>query len=65
MNQTGLTRGNLSSHLSKLEEAGYISVQKEFVERIPRTLIRLTGDGREAIETYRENMRQVVEKLLS
>ena len=65
MNQTGLTRGNLSSHLSKLEEAGYVSVQKEFVERIPRTLIRLTGDGREAIETYRENMRQVVEKLLS
>lgn len=64
-NQTGLTRGNLSSHLSKLEEAGYISVQKEFVERIPRTLIRLTGDGRAAIETYRENMRQVVETLLS
>ena len=64
-NQTGLTRGNLSSHLSKLEEAGYISVQKEFVERIPRTLIRLTEDGRQAIETYRENMRQVVDQLLS
>ena len=64
MNQTGLTRGNLSSHLSKLEEAGYISIQKEFVERIPRTLIRLTGDGREAIGRYRENMRQVVEQLL-
>ena len=64
LNQTGLTRGNLSSHLQKLEEAGYISVQKEFVDRIPRTLIRLTDEGREAIQTYRETMRQVVDELL-
>lgn len=65
LNQTGLTRGNLSSHLSKLEEAGYISIEKEFVERIPRTLIRLTEDGRAAIDVYRENMRQVVDQLLA
>ena len=65
LNQTGLTRGNLSSHLSKLEEAGYISIEKAFVERIPRTLIRLTENGRVAIESYRENMRQVVEELLT
>lgn len=65
LTQTGLTHGNLSSHLQKLEEAGYISVQKEFVDRIPRTLIRLTDTGREAIQTYRETMRQVVEELLS
>lgn len=65
LTQTGLTRGNLSSHLQKLEEAGYISVQKEFVDRIPRTLIRLTDTGREAIQSYRETMRQVVEELLS
>jgi DNA-binding MarR family transcriptional regulator len=65
LNQTGLTRGNLSSHLQKLEEVGYISVQKEFVDRIPRTLIRLTDGGREAIQTYRETMRQVVDELLS
>jgi DNA-binding MarR family transcriptional regulator len=65
LNQTGLTRGNLSSHLQKLEEAGYISIQKEFVDRIPRTLIRLTDRGREAIQTYRETMRQVVDELLS
>lgn len=64
MNQTGLTRGNLSSHLQKLEDADYINVQKEFVDRIPRTLIRLTDTGREAIQAYRENMRQVVEQLL-
>lgn len=65
LNQTGLTRGNLSSHLSKLEQAGYISIEKEFVDRIPRTLIRLTPDGREAIDIYRENMRQVVDQLLT
>ena len=65
MNQTGLTRGNLSSHLQKLEGAGYISIEKEFVERIPRTLIRLTPAGRTAIDDYRENMQQVLQELLS
>ncbi len=64
MNQTGLTRGNLSSHLSTLEEAGYINVQKEFVERIPRTLISLSPKGREAIHTYRAQMRKVIDELL-
>ncbi len=69
LNQTGLTRGNLSSHLQKLEEVGYISVQKEFVvaisRRVPRTLISLTDEGREAVQLYRETMRQVVDELLS
>lgn len=64
MNQTGLTRGNLSSHLTTLEEAGYISIQKEFVERIPRTLISLTEQGRQAIHTYRLQMRKVIDDLL-
>lgn len=65
LNQTGLTRGNLSSHLSKLEQAGYVSIEKEFVDRIPRTLIRLTPDGREAIGNYRQNMRHVLDQLLA
>jgi DNA-binding MarR family transcriptional regulator len=65
LNQTGLTRGNLSSHLSRLEEAGYIRIDKEFVERVPRTLIRLTSEGREAIQTYRDNMHQVLDSLLN
>ncbi len=64
MTQTKLTRGNLSSHLSKLEEAGYINVKKEFVDKIPRTLICLSEQGRLAIQVYRENMRQVVDGLL-
>jgi DNA-binding MarR family transcriptional regulator len=64
MNQVNLTRGNLSSHLSTLEEAGYVRIQKEFVEKVPRTLIRLTDAGREATQTYREQMRMVIEQLL-
>ena len=65
MNQVELTRGNLSSHLKTLEEAGYIDVQKEFVEKVPRTLIRLTDNGREAIQIYREQMRTIIDQLLS
>jgi len=61
MHQTGLTRGNLSSHMSKLEAAGYIDIKKEFVDKIPRTLLRLTDKGREAFETYRQDMIQVLE----
>jgi DNA-binding MarR family transcriptional regulator len=64
MNQVGLTRGNLSSHLKTLEEAGYINIQKEFVEKVPRTLIQLTGKGREAIHIYREQMRTIIDKLI-
>ncbi len=43
LRQTGLTKGNLSSHLGKLEVAGYVDVTKEFVGKIPRSLLRLTG----------------------
>ena len=46
MRQTGLTWGNLSSHMSKLEAAGYIEVEKEFVNKKPRTMLRLTDKGR-------------------
>ena len=65
MNQVGLTRGNLSSHLKTLGEAGYVGIQKEFVDKMPRTLIRLTDAGQEAIETYREQMRTVIDQLLT
>jgi len=63
LRQTGLTRGNLSSHMSKLEAAGYIDIKKEFVGKIPRTLLRLTDKGREAFQTYRQSMIQVLEDL--
>ena len=56
LKQTGLTRGNLSSHLSKLEAAGYVSIEKMFVDKIPRTLMHLTEEGKAAIEVYRTQM---------
>ena len=61
--QTGLTRGNLSSHMGKLEAAGYIEIKKEFVDKIPRTLLRITDEGREALLDYTNNMKQVLDHL--
>ncbi len=48
----GLTDGNLSIHLRKLEEAGYIRAVKTFVQRKPRTYLSLTPEGRQAYEGY-------------
>jgi DNA-binding transcriptional ArsR family regulator len=56
MSQTGLTWGNLSSHLSKLEAGGYIEVEKEFVERKPHTMLHLTEAGRQAFLEYRRSI---------
>jgi DNA-binding transcriptional ArsR family regulator len=63
MRQTGLTWGNLSSHMSKLEAAGYIEVEKEFVGRKPNTMLRLTDEGRAAFQAYRQSMKQVLDDL--
>ena len=63
MRQTGLTWGNLSSHLGKLEEAGYVEVEKEFVGKKPHTMLHLTGEGRTAFREYRQRMRQVLDDL--
>lgn len=63
MNQTGLTRGNLSAHLSKLEAAGYVQIKKEFVEKIPRTLLSLSETGRNAFQQYTHSMKQVLDNL--
>jgi len=57
MRAAGLTWGNLSSHLAKLEEAGYVAVEKGFVRKKPRTTIRLTDKGRDALDGYRTTMR--------
>jgi DNA-binding MarR family transcriptional regulator len=63
MNQTGLTWGNLSSHLSKLEEAGYVEIQKEFKGKKPHTMLHLTDEGRAAFREYRRSMKQVLDDL--
>lgn len=60
---TGLTWGNLSTHLARLEEAGYISVTKEFKRKKPHTTISLTKEGREAFRNYKQSMQQVLDDL--
>ena len=54
--ETGFTKGNLSSHLIKLEDAGYVEIEKAFRGKIPMTLARITVKGRSAFETYRRTM---------
>ena len=61
--QTGMTWGNLSAHLGKLEAAGYVVIEKEFLGKKPHTTVRLTDDGRNAFEEYRGNMKRVLENL--
>lgn len=56
------TDGNLSVHLKKLEEASYISVKKEFVNRKPRTVYSLSKKGKNAFETYLEQLEKMIKK---
>ena len=62
-NQTQMTPGNLSAHLSKLEDAGYVEVTKEFIERKPHTALAFTKKGRAAFKEYRRKVKQFIEKL--
>ena len=57
--ETELTKGNLSSHLTKLETAGYVHIEKTYLQKKPLTLCRLTGEGLDAYRTYRETMRRI------
>jgi len=62
---TGLTSGNLSIHLSKLEEAGLIAIEKQFIEKRPNTQVQITAKGRSLIEQHwqqLENLRQDAKK---
>lgn len=61
--QIGLTFGNLSSHVSKLEEAGYVEVEKSFRGKRPHTLLRLTRHGRAAFTAYRDRLARVLDGL--
>lgn len=63
LHATGLTKGNLSAHLSKLEEAGYVQIDKSFRGKVPQTLLSMTADGREAFQSYRRQIEQFVNHL--
>lgn len=63
MSQTDLTWGNLSSHLSKLEAAGYIEIEKKFKGKKPNTMLKITDKGRSALLDYREKMKRALDQL--
>jgi DNA-binding HxlR family transcriptional regulator len=58
--ETGMNKGTLSSHLSRLEEAGYVEVVKTYRGKIPQTLLSLTAEGREAFVQYRRKLKGVL-----
>jgi DNA-binding MarR family transcriptional regulator len=60
LGETGLTRGNLSTHLTRLEEAGYIQVTKTYRGKVPQTLYRITTAGAEAFRLYRKTMKDIM-----
>jgi DNA-binding MarR family transcriptional regulator len=60
---TGLTWGNLSTHLTKLEEAGYIAIKKEFKGKKPHSTVSLTKQGRAAFREYKKSLQQVLDDL--
>jgi DNA-binding HxlR family transcriptional regulator len=58
--RTGSTDGNLGAQLTKLEEAGYVAVEKKFVQRKPQTLYRMTEAGRKALTEYVQALKQLL-----
>ena len=60
--QTGATAGNLSVQLDKLEKAGYVEITKTFRGKMPRTVCRLTAQGREAFAEYVEALKSYIEQ---
>lgn len=56
----GMTDGNLSVHLRKLEAAGYVVIDKQFVGRRPQTTCRLTRDGQKAFAAYLDHLEAIV-----
>ncbi len=60
---TGLTRGNLSSHIYRLANGGYVEVEKKFLGKRPVTVCRLTPEGRRAFERYVAALRELVSRV--
>ncbi len=63
--ETGLTKGNLSAHLSKLEEAGYVKIEKTFKGKLPLTVCKLTPAGKKAVTQYRQQLQDFMNKTAS
>jgi DNA-binding MarR family transcriptional regulator len=63
LKETKLTKGNLSSHLGKLEEAGYVHIEKTYEGKTPRTILSLTDEGHEALDNYRAQMKNAIDSM--
>ncbi len=59
--ETGLTRGNLSTHLTKLEDAGYVRIEKTYKGKLPLTTCKLTSTGQKAFNAYRRQLQQFMD----
>ena len=62
LRETELNKGNLSSHLAKLEEAGYVQIEKTFKGKLPLTVCRLTSAGQKALKSYRQQLQNFMDK---
>ncbi len=60
LRETGLSKGNLSSHLAKLEAGGYVEIEKTFRGKVPLTICRMTAEGRNSFRRYRDYLKKVV-----
>ena len=63
LNQTGLSRGNLSVQMGRLAEAGLVSIEKTFLDNRPRTLYEITRPGMEALREYKQDMTRILDAL--
>ena len=63
LRETALTKGNLSAHLARLENAGYIEIEKGYVGKLPQTICRMTKAGHEAFDTYRRQLGDFLKSL--
>ncbi len=63
MRVSGLTWGNLATHLGKLEEAGYVAIEKQFRNKKPYSMVKLTASGREAFRKYKDGLKGILDEL--
>ena len=63
LRHSGLSRGNLSTQMTKLGDAGFVLIEKSFEQNKPRTMYQLTDRGREALRSYKRDMTIVMEAL--
>jgi predicted ArsR family transcriptional regulator len=60
----GLTQGNLSFHLSKLEESDYVAIEKKFIGKRPHTMLSIIDKGRKAMKEYLKTMKGLIDSLV-